>query len=122
MIKRIIFIILAFLALSIGVLGIFVPGLPTTPLLLLSLWLFSRSSKRFHDMLLNSKYIGTYIRRFKESGGMTWRRKLFTLIIMWSMITLSTTVFIKNNTVDYIVIALGVIGSISILKVVKTLR
>lgn len=57
-------VILGLLSLGLGILGIFLPILPTTPLLLLSAWLFYRSNRNLYQWLLNHPGLGPYIRNF----------------------------------------------------------
>jgi uncharacterized membrane protein YbaN (DUF454 family) len=52
---------------AVGFVGIVVPGLPTTPFLLISLWAFARSSERFHNWLYNHPWVGPGLRRFVEN-------------------------------------------------------
>ncbi|MDR2626822.1 MAG: YbaN family protein, partial [Dysgonamonadaceae bacterium] len=59
-----VFISFGFLSLALGILGIFLPLLPTTPFLLLSAFLFARSSQRLYNWLLNHRILGNYIRVF----------------------------------------------------------
>lgn len=72
--KRYIYIVLGLLAVGLGALGVVVPGLPTTPFLLLVSWLFYRSSPRLQQWLLQS-WLGKYIRGYKRRGGMTATQK-----------------------------------------------
>lgn len=80
------------LAVCLGVFGIFVPVLPTTPLLLLAAGCFVRSSPRFYDWLLNQPWLGPYIRNYREHRGITLRGKLITLALLWAGIG-STMIF-----------------------------
>ena len=68
--KRYIYIVLGLLAVGLGALGVVVPGVPTTPFLLLASWLFYRSSPRLQQWLLAS-WLGKYIRGYQRRGGMT---------------------------------------------------
>lgn len=63
------------LALAIGVVGVFVPLLPTTPFLLLAAACFFRSSDRLYSWLVNHKWLGSYIRNYREHRAMTRRAK-----------------------------------------------
>lgn len=71
------------LCVALGAIGIILPGLPTTPFLLLAAYCFARSSGRFHGWLLNHRWFGSYVRNFEEGRGMTRRAKAVTLLAMW---------------------------------------
>lgn len=72
--KKYIYIVSGLLAVGLGTLGVVVPGLPTTPFLLLASWLFYRSSPRLQQWLLAS-WLGKYIRGYQRRGGMTAPQK-----------------------------------------------
>lgn len=74
---------LGFLSLACGVVGIFVPLLPTTPFLLLAAALFFRSSPRAYKWLLGHKRLGPYIRDFRENRSMPLRAKIIALSLLW---------------------------------------
>lgn len=71
------------LSILLGLLGIFLPLLPTTPLLLLAAWCFARSSDRFYQALLDNRWLGPYIRNYREGRGMPVRAKIVTLVMLW---------------------------------------
>ncbi len=77
-------IILGSVALAAGVVGIFVPLLPTTPLLLLAAALYMRSSPRLYDWLLSHRHLGEYIRNFRERRALPLRVKIVSLTVMWA--------------------------------------
>ncbi|MDR0754455.1 MAG: YbaN family protein [Prevotellaceae bacterium] len=79
------------ISLALGILGIFLPVLPTTPFLLLSTALFARSSKRLYNLLLNHKILGKYIQGFLDEKTIPLRIKIFSISAMW--ITVLCTVF-----------------------------
>jgi len=74
---------------GIGVVGIFVPLLPTTPFLLLAVFLYARSSERLHTMLLGNRWVGGYLRRYVERRTMTRWHKVVSLALLWTTVALS---------------------------------
>ena len=75
--------ILGCAALALGVVGIFVPLLPTTPFLLLAAALWVRSSPRLYEWLLAHRCFGEYIRNFRENKAIPLRAKIISLVLMW---------------------------------------
>ncbi|MFP4665038.1 MAG: YbaN family protein [Bacteroidales bacterium] len=120
--KRIFFIVAGSLALGLGTLGVFVPGLPTTPFLLLSAALYLRSSEKLHQYLINHRYLGKYIHRYHTRKGMSMRTKIYAILLMWSMIALSSWLFIDELWLRLLLLVLGITGSIVMGLVVKTWR
>ena len=80
---KVLLIILGSISLPLGVIGIFVPLLPTTPLLLLSAALYFRSSPKLYDWLLNHPRLGTYIRNFREHRAIPLRVKIVSVSLVW---------------------------------------
>lgn len=74
---------------ALGVLGMFLPLLPTTVFLLMAAYCYSRSSERFHTWLLNNRLCGKYIRNYKSGNGMSVRQKITTIATLWVSIGLS---------------------------------
>ncbi len=68
---------------GLGVVGIVVPVLPTTPFLLLAAACFLRSSPRLHKWLLNSPLLGGYIRHYRDGTGIPPRSKLTAIGLLW---------------------------------------
>lgn len=86
---RIFLIIIGSLSLGLGVVGIFLPLLPTTPLLLLAAACFVRSSERLYYWLLNNKWFGSYIRNFREGKGIPLKAKIIGIATLWISILYS---------------------------------
>lgn len=77
------------LSIASGVIGIFLPVLPTTPFLLLAAACFARSSPRFYDWLVNHKRFGPLIRDYLDGRGMPIKAKVYAIATMWLSISVS---------------------------------
>ena len=71
------------LCVGLGVIGVFLPLMPTTVFLLLAAACYARSSERFYQRLLNHRFLGVYIRNSREGRGMRRRDKAITLVLLW---------------------------------------
>lgn len=80
-------IILGSICLALGVIGIFLPLLPTTPFLLLSAALYVRSSDKLYQWLIHQKYLGEYIRNFREHKAIPLRAKIISITMVWITLT-----------------------------------
>lgn len=119
--KKILFVSIGILSIFLGIVGIFVPGLPTTPFILLSSWLFYKSSQRLHDLLHRSP-LGKYIRRYESRKGVSRLSKLLSIACMWTMISISAFLIIENLHVRVLLFILGGIGTCSVIFIVPTAR
>ncbi len=117
---KILYIILGTISLAIGVIGIIIPGLPTTPFVLLTAGLYMRSSEKLYRKLITNKYIGPYIDDFYYKKGMMKKTKFQAIGTMWVMIGISVIFFVSSFTVILVIIALGVIGTVVMGFIVKT--
>jgi uncharacterized membrane protein YbaN (DUF454 family) len=93
-----------------GLIGIFVPILPTTPFLILAAACYLRSSDRLYNWLLGNRIFGRYLKNYLEKKGIPLGVKIFTVLLLWSTILLSAFVFIDILWVRVLlmIIALGV--------------
>ena len=80
---RYILMFLGTVSLILGVIGVFMPVLPTTPFLLLSAALYFRSSPRLYEWLLAHPHLGTYIRNFREHKAIPLRVKIVSVTLVW---------------------------------------
>ena len=108
---RVFYIILGCISVVLGTMGIFVPGLPTTPFVLLASWCFYRSSPRLQTWLLNS-FLGKYIREYKAQGGITLRKRISIILLMATMVAISTIFFISSMPIRIVVWSAGLIGCV----------
>lgn len=109
-------------ALILGLIGILVPGLPTTPFLLLAALLYARSSEKLYRLLVQNKYIGPRIANFQATGKLTLKTKVSSITTMWVMIVVSCWFFILSLVVQLILIAAGIVGTVVMGYVIPTRR
>lgn len=81
-VKRWMWLLAAYLALGLGILGVFLPGLPTTPFVLLSAFCAARGSRRLHAWLLAHRSFGPMIRDWQATGAVTRRAKWWAIGMM----------------------------------------
>lgn len=112
---------LGVLCVALGIIGVFVPGLPTTEFLLAASYLFARSSPRLEHWLESNRWFGPSLRRFRETRGMPRRTKMLALVSMWFGLSLSIYLLASVGVGAQIAAALlGVIGTGTILFLVRT--
>ena len=80
---KILLAILGCIVFALGIVGIFLPLLPTTPFLLLAAALWVRSSPRLYAWLLSHRCFGEYIRNFRENRAIPLRAKVVSIALMW---------------------------------------
>jgi len=118
--KRFLLIAIGTICLAIGVIGIFIPILPTTPFLLLAAACYLRSSQRFHSWLMNNRIFGSYIRNYTEGRGIPIKVKLFTIALLW--VTIGISIWVVANlvvTVVLLCVAVGVTLHIAFIRAKK---
>lgn len=118
---RIILIVTGTVSLVIGIVGIFIPLLPTTPFLLITAACYARSSDRFYNWLLCNKLLGNYIKNYREGKGIALNIKIITLSFLWATIIFSALFVVSNLIIRVIliVIAIGVTVHIASIKTMK---
>ena len=80
---KIMLIVIGTICVILGIAGIFLPLLPTTPFLLLAAFCYSRSSARFYHWLITNRWFGEYIRNYREGRGMPLKQKVIALSLLW---------------------------------------
>ena len=88
--KKILLIVAGTFFIGIGIIGIFIPILPTTPFILIAATIYVRSSKNFYSWLVNNKIFGKYIRNYREGKGIPLIIKILTVAFLWITIGCST--------------------------------
>ena len=103
-------VLLGSLSLVLGVSGIFLPVLPTTPFLLLSAALYMRSSARLYNWLLSHKHLGPYIKNFREHKAIPLKVKIVSVTMVWLTLLYCAAfvAWVWWMSVLFIAIAIGV--------------
>lgn len=118
---RYVYVVLGVLFCVLGVIGIFVPLLPTTPFLLLSAALFFRSSPRLYHFLLNHPQLGPYIRNFREHKAIPLRIKIISVSLVWLTILYAVFFLLDYWILEILLLILAVCITVYILHF-RTLR
>ena len=116
---RLLWVLLGSISVGMGVIGIFVPGWPTTIFLIIASYFYIRSSDKLYNWLLNNKILGTYLKNYYSGKGMPVKAKIFSISMMLVFGLLSIFLWIPSNfiIIKIIVFILLIIGSIFILRV-----
>ena len=103
---------------GLGIAGIFIPVLPTTPFILVSAGLFAKSSARFYSWLINNRLFGKYLKNYREGKGIPFRIKLITIIILWLTVGLSAIFALEQlwARLLLVIVAIGVSAHIISIK------
>ena len=104
------------LALGLGVLGVFLPLLPTTPFLLLAAACFVKSSDRLYRSLMNHRQLGPYIRNYREHRAVGRGQLTATLILLWATLAASAFVTPATRPVQLALLLVGIAVTIHLLS------
>lgn len=119
--KKTVILVIGFICLALGILGIVVPLLPTTPFLLLAAACFFRASDRLYQWLINHKLFGLYIRNYREYKAIPLKMKISSIVLLWITITFSILYVVDSTAMKIILALIGIGVTIHILHY-KTLR
>ncbi len=119
--RRRLFVVAGTIALGLGVVGIIVPVLPTTPFLLLAAMCYMRGSRRLYNALLCNRFVGEYVRNYLEGRRMSLKIKIWTLSLLWTAMV-CTAVWATNSLAIRIVLAVVLVGVTIHILLVKTVR
>jgi uncharacterized membrane protein YbaN (DUF454 family) len=112
---------LGILSVAMGIVGVFVPGMPTTVFVIAASYLFARSSPRLDRWLERNRWLGPSLRRFRETRGMPRRAKVLALASMWTGVSVGIYALGGAGVAAQMAAAsLGVIGTATILFAVRT--
>lgn len=109
---RYLLVLAGLLCIALGIVGVFLPVLPTTPFMLLAAACFARSSPRFHSALLNSKMFGPIIQQWQTQRSIPKKAKQQAIFLIVVAFTVSIVFFVQDIVIRVllVVIAAGLIG------------
>jgi uncharacterized membrane protein YbaN (DUF454 family) len=107
--------------LGLGIIGIIIPILPTTPLLLLAAACYAKSSERFYYWLMNNRWFGNYIRNYREGKGIPTKIKILSISFLWITILFAAFFIVDILIIRMILIIIAVAVTIHILTI-RTLK
>jgi uncharacterized membrane protein YbaN (DUF454 family) len=116
-ITRTLLIVSGTLCVVLGILGMFLPVLPTTPFLLLASFCYARSSKRFYNWLITNRWCGEYIRNYREGRGITLRHKVLTIMLLWLTIGYAALFVLSLWWLKFILIGIAVGVTLHLLRI-----
>ena len=105
---------------GIGLIGIVVPGLPTTPLMILAAACFAKSSQRFYNWIINNRMFGEHVKNYREGNGIPKRSKPVILGTMWAFVLFAVFIAIPDSAPEIsrnATVILAVIGTVFILRI-----
>ena len=113
---RSIYIIVGTIALVIGAIGLFLPVIPTTPLVILAAACYYRGSNRLHNWILSSRWFGETVKNYQEGRGLTRDTKVRAISMMWAMILISAWFFVSNLFVRVAIICVAIGVTVYLIK------
>lgn len=118
--SRLMWFFLGFIIMIIGLIGIIIPGLPTTPLMILAAACFAKSNQKFYDWIINNKLFGHHVKNYREGKGIPKKSKPIILTTLWGFVLFAVFIAIPNSAPPISKIStliLAIIGTVFILKI-----
>ena len=115
---RLTWLVVGLVALALGAIGIAVPLLPTTPLILLAAFAFARSSNRLHEWLITHDVFGALIDNWHRHGAISRRAKIASVVSMAALLAISLAM---AAPIAVIVVQLVVLGAVALFILTRPL-
>ncbi len=104
-------------SLLLGLIGVVLPGLPTTPFVLLAAACYAKASPRLHAWLLNHRLTGPMLRDWEAHRSLTRRTKTVAVVSMLLMVSISIWSFRGRVVLQLVLLGLGLIGAWVVLRI-----
>ena len=118
--SRTFWFLLGIIVATIGLIGIVVPGLPTTPLMILAAACFAKSSQKFYDWIINNRLFGHHVKNYREGKGIPKKSKPIILTTLWIFVLFAVLIAIPDSAPQIskiTTLVLAVIGTIVIIRI-----
>jgi uncharacterized protein len=115
--KKILLISTGSFLVGVGIAGIFIPILPTTPFLLLAAALYAKSSQKFYSWLINNRILGRYIKDYREGRGIPVKVKIIAITLLWATISCSAYFATDILWVRIILVTVAIGVSVHIIRI-----
>lgn len=106
--KKIFLIIVGSISLILGIIGIIMPVLPTTPFLLLSMACYIKSSKKMYSFIIKNKYLSPYVQYYIDGEGIPLKEKKKAIALIWITISISIIFFIDLQMVKILLLIIAI--------------
>jgi uncharacterized membrane protein YbaN (DUF454 family) len=117
-IKNLLLTILGFTCLGLGIVGVALPVLPTTPFVLLAAFCFSSSNKKFSSWLQRNRIFGPYLENYRTGQGISKTLKIASIIFVWTGLSVSMAI-VKTAWICVVLVIVG-LGVTTHLLLIKT--
>ena len=114
--------VLGSIFLTIGIVGIVLPLLPTTPFLLLAAMCYAKGSKRLYDKLLANAWLGPYLRATGGGTPLTWRWRLAALTFLWASMSMAIVFFTESAIIRAVLIVIALAVTLHLVTVGRKRR
>lgn len=114
---RVALVVVGTLLVAAGVAGIFLPVLPTTPLLLAAAACYARASRRFYNALLNNRVFGPAILEWQAHRSIPYRTKVTAIVLMSLTLAVSIIFFVEDGRLQIFLVALGIFLAVYLYRI-----
>jgi uncharacterized membrane protein YbaN (DUF454 family) len=114
-IMRLLWITAGTISLAVGIIGVVVPVLPTTPFVLIAAACYLRGSKRMYDWMASNRIIGGYLRDYLGGRGVSMRAKAISITILWALILLSAAFAVSDAIMRAVLLVVAVAVTLHLL-------
>ena len=107
---RYLLLVIGFIFVAVGFIGVLVPGLPTTVFMIMAAWCFAKSSPRFERWVLQLPGIGKFVQDHRSGLGMPRKSKIIAITMMSLAVVLSIIFALNQISIRFIVGTVGIFG------------